>query len=70
MAVLLPIAINWDNDAPIGIRGSTEFIAPGLTFGAFYRDNAPLDVDGDGIITKRDATQRVLERWGFFERKE
>ena len=76
MAVLLPGAINWDDNAVIGIRNSNERIFPDIegstiTFGQFYRENYGLDVSGTGRITKGDAVQSVIRRRDtYFYRKE
>lgn len=38
----------------LGVRGSTELVAPGLTRGEVYAANAGLDRAGDGVITLED----------------
>lgn len=47
MAILLPKAVGFDESAPL------------FTGGTAYRQNAGLDADNDGIITKAEATGRV-----------
>jgi len=51
MAILYPKAIGLAEDAPLFVEGK---------FG--YRQNAPLDRDSNGIITKEEATYFVLSK--------
>lgn len=47
MAILLPTAVGKPDDYPL------------FTSGAAYRQNAALDADSDGVITKREAAAKV-----------
>lgn len=62
MVVFMPIAVGKDNSYKLGIKGSTEQLAPGLSYGAVYSQNYGLDIDGDGVITKAEAAQQVVNR--------
>lgn len=49
MRVFCPKALEWDEDETLYLKGTKE-----------YESNKSVDVDGDGKITKREATQRVI----------
>lgn len=51
MAVLFPRAVGEPDDTPVFQQGDR-----------FYQQNSGLDLDGDGIITKGEATAKVEER--------
>lgn len=61
MVVFMPIAVGKDNDFKLGIKGSSGQLAKGLSYGVAYTQNAGLDVNKDGIITKEEAAQKVVE---------
>lgn len=53
MAVLWPAAVGKPDESPLWSRASHP---------TTYRQNAGLDVDGDGIILKREAAAKVQEK--------
>ena len=71
MAVFMPIAVGKDNSYEIGLRNSTEcFSGTRLSKGAVYAQNSGLDINNDGIITKEEAAQMVIDtrnRYGLIK---
>jgi soluble lytic murein transglycosylase-like protein len=60
MIVLMPPAVGKDDDFKIGIKDSKDCISGNLTYGAVYKANAGLDINKDGVITKGEAKQFVI----------
>ena len=61
MVVLMPIAVGKDNDFILGIKDSSEELAKSLSYGIVYKQNSVLDINKDGIITKGEAAQKVVD---------
>ncbi|WP_373000350.1 RHS repeat-associated core domain-containing protein, partial [Lutispora sp.] len=61
MVVFMPIAVGKDDDYKLGIKGSKAELAKGLSYGVVYKQNAGLDINKDGIITKGEAAQKVID---------
>ena len=59
MAVLWPIAVGRSDDSVLWREGSGQYTA-----------NSSLDLNGDGVITKAEATQRVINHRNDFNRIE
>lgn len=56
MVTVWPKAVGKPSDYAVFIKGDD-----------FYEGNSGLDLDGDGIVTKEEATIKVLERRESFE---
>lgn len=54
MVTFMPIAIGKDDKFKLGVKDSTEKIGD-VTLGKVFEQNSNLDIDGDGIITKKEA---------------
>ncbi|WP_207659192.1 transglycosylase SLT domain-containing protein [Anaerobacterium chartisolvens] len=68
MAVFMPIAVGKSNDFVLGIKDSKEELAKGLSYGIVYKQNAGLDKNGDGIITKEEAAQKVVDKRNTYKK--
>lgn len=69
MVVFMPIAVGKDNDFILGIKDSDQ-IMPGTRntcYGKVYEQNSGLDINKDGIITKGEAAQRVINKRDTYE---
>ncbi|QUI21368.1 N-acetylmuramoyl-L-alanine amidase [Vallitalea pronyensis] len=61
MMVFMPIAVGKSNDFQLGIKDSTTcFQGTSLSKGKVYQQNSGLDINKDGIITKAEAAQMVI----------
>lgn len=69
MTVLLPVAVGKDREFALGVKGSDEIFFGKITYGQFYKNNAGLDYNNDGKITKLEATKKVIERRDNYEKK-
>ena len=69
MTVLLPVAVGKDREFALGVKGSDEIFFGKITYGQFYKNNAGLDYNNDGKITKWEATKKVIERRDTYEKK-
>jgi LysM repeat protein len=70
MVVFMPVAVGKDNDFILGIKDSDQ-IMPGTKstcYGTVYAQNSILDINGDGIITKGEAAQRVIDKRDTYEK--
>lgn len=68
MMVFMPIAVGKDNDFQLGIKDSTTcFKGTELSKGKVYEQNSGLDINKDGIITKAEAAQKVLNKRKNYE---
>jgi hypothetical protein len=62
LATFMPAFIGRDPAAPLGVKGSTDFLAgTSLRLGTVYDQNAGLDANHDGVITVGDATAHVAK---------
>lgn len=64
MVTFMPIAVGKPNDYRLAEKGSEEvFYYNGnypVTYGLIYKQNPSLDVNGDGIATKEEVAQKVV----------
>lgn len=70
MVVFMPVAVGKDNDFILGIKDSDQ-IMPGTKstcYGKVYAQNSGLDINKDGIITKGEAAQRVIDKRDTYEK--
>ncbi|MCK9478437.1 MAG: lytic transglycosylase domain-containing protein [Firmicutes bacterium] len=73
LVTLLPLAIGKDDNFVLGIKDSDEvFYYVGenrITYGLFYKQNQGLDINNDGIITKKEVGQKVINKINEYKRK-
>lgn len=55
MVTFMQIAVGKDDDFILGIKDSKKLICKDLTYGSVYYANPYLDINKDGVITKREA---------------
>lgn len=57
------------HDFVLGEKGSTEcFPGTSLSLGKVYSQNSGLDINKDGIITKEEAAQKVINKRNTYKK--
>mgnify|MGYP001390892905 FL=1 len=73
LVALLPLAIGKDDNFVLGKKDSDGvfyYVSENrITYGLFYKQNRGLDINNDGIITKKEAAQKISNKINEFKKK-